>query len=108
MGEVWRARDSRLDRVVALKISKAEFTERFEREAHAVAALNHPSICTLHDVGPNYLVFEYVEGQPLKGPLPLEKALAYAGQICKAPPRIPTGLHTAISSPRIFSSPSKA
>ena len=84
MGEVWKARDSRLDRVVALKVSKAEFTERFEREAHAVAALNHPSICTLHDVGPNYLVFEYVEGHPLKGPLPLERALVYAGQICKA------------------------
>ncbi len=57
MGEVWKARDTRLDRIVAIKVSKQEFTERFEREARAVAALNHPNICTLHDVGPNYLVF---------------------------------------------------
>ena len=84
MGEVWKARDTRLDRIVAIKVSKQEFTERFEREARAVAALNHPNICTLHDVGPNYLVFEYVEGEPLKGPLPLEKALEYAAQICDA------------------------
>ena len=56
----------------------------FEREARAVAALNHPRICQLYDVGPNYLVFEYVEGELLKGPLPLEKALEYAGQICDA------------------------
>jgi serine/threonine protein kinase/Tol biopolymer transport system component len=84
MGEVWKARDTRLDRIVAIKVSKQEFTERFEREARAVAALNHPRICTLHDVGPNYLVFEYVEGEPLKGPLPLEKALEYAAQICDA------------------------
>jgi serine/threonine protein kinase len=65
-------------------VSKEEFSERFEREARAIAALNHPRICTLHDVGPNYLVFEYVEGEPLKGPLPLEKALEYAAQICDA------------------------
>jgi serine/threonine protein kinase len=84
MGEVWKARDTRLDRTVAIKVSKQEFSARFEREAHAVAALNHPRICTLHDVGPNYLVFEYVEGEPLKGPLPLEKALEYAAQICDA------------------------
>src|ERR1700681_4578257 len=84
MGDVYKARDTRLDRIVAIKISKKEFSERFEREARAVAALNHPRICTLHDVGPNYLVFEYVEGQPLKGPLPLEKAMEYAAQICDA------------------------
>jgi serine/threonine protein kinase len=84
MGEVWKARDTRLDRVVAIKISKEEFSERFEREARAVAALNHPHICTLHDVGPNYLVMEYVEGAPLDGPLPLEKAIEYAGQILDA------------------------
>lgn len=84
MGEVYKARDTRLDRIVAIKVSKAEFSERFEREAHAVAALNHPRICTLHDVGPNYLVFEYVEGEPLRGPLPLERALDYAAQICDA------------------------
>jgi serine/threonine protein kinase len=68
MGEVWKARDTRLDRTVAIKISAEQFTERFEREARAVAALNHPNICTLYDVGPNYLVMEYIDGQPLKGP----------------------------------------
>ena len=80
MGEVWKARDNRLDRIVAVKVSKAAFTDRFEREARAVAALNHPHICTLYDVGPNYLVMEFVEGSILKGPLPVEKAVEYAGQ----------------------------
>ena len=84
MGEVWKARDTRLDRVVAVKVSKQEFTERFEREARAVAALNHSHICQLYDVGPNYLVFEYIDGEPLKGPLPFDKALEYAAQICDA------------------------
>ena len=84
MGEVYRARDSRLDRTVAVKISVKEFSERFEREARAVAALNHPHICTLYDVGPNYLVMEYIEGAPLKGPLPLEEALRLAVQIAEA------------------------
>jgi Tol biopolymer transport system component/tRNA A-37 threonylcarbamoyl transferase component Bud32 len=84
MGEVYKARDTRLDRIVAIKVSKTEFSERFEREARAVAALNHPHICQLYDVGPNYLVMEYVEGAPLKGPLPLEQALKYAVQICDA------------------------
>ena len=84
MVEVYKARDSRLDRTVALKVSKAEFTERFSREARTVAQLNHPYICTLHDVGPNYLVMEFVEGTPLQGPLPLEKALEYARQILDA------------------------
>jgi serine/threonine protein kinase len=84
MGDVYRARDTRLDRTVALKVSKAEFSERFEREARAVAALNHPNICTLHDVGPNYLVMELVEGAPLKGPLRVDKAVEYAGQILDA------------------------
>ena len=84
MGEVYKARDQRLDRLVALKVSKAEFTERFSREARTVAQLNHPYICTLHDVGPNYLVMEFVEGTPLQGPLPVEKALEYAGQILDA------------------------
>jgi serine/threonine protein kinase len=64
MGEVYRARDTRLDRIVAVKVSKTEFSERFEREARAVAALNHPNICSLYDVGPNYLVMEFVEGSP--------------------------------------------
>src|SRR5258708_7878239 len=82
MGDVYKARDTRLDRIVALKLAKSEFTERFDREARAVAALNHPHICQLYDVGPNYLVMEYLEGEPLKGPLPLDQALKYAAQIC--------------------------
>src|ERR1035438_4286569 len=84
MGEVWKARDTRLDRIVAVKVSKAEFSERFEREARAIAALNHPNICQLYDVGSNYLVMEYVEGTPLKGSLPVDQALKYAAQICDA------------------------
>jgi Tol biopolymer transport system component len=84
MGEVYLARDPRLGRDVAIKISAAQFTERFEREARAVAALNHPNICTLHDVGPNYLVMEFVEGESPKGPLPLEEALRIARQIAAA------------------------
>jgi serine/threonine protein kinase len=84
MGEVWKARDTRLGRIVAVKVSKEQFSERFEREARAVAALNHSNICTLYDVGPNYLVMEYIEGTPLKGPLPLDQALKYAAQICDA------------------------
>ena len=84
MGEVYKARDTRLDRIVAVKVSKQEFTARFECEARAVAALNHPHICQLYDVGSNYLVMEYVEGSPLKGPLPLDKALEYAAQIASA------------------------
>src|ERR1044071_839059 len=84
MGEVWRARDTRLDRTVAVKVSQEQFSDRFEREARAVAALNHPNICQLYDVGPNYLVMEFVEGDPLKGPLPLQQTIEYAGQILVA------------------------
>jgi Tol biopolymer transport system component/predicted Ser/Thr protein kinase len=84
MGEVWKARDTRLDRTVAIKTSKVEFNERFEREARAVAALNHPHICQLYDVGPNYLVMELVEGSPLKGPMPLDRALTLAIQLADA------------------------
>src|SRR5215831_4878274 len=84
MGEVWKARDTRLNRTVAVKQSRDRFSDRFAREALAVAALNHPHICTLYDVGPDYLVMEYVEGQPLKGPLPVERAVDYARQILDA------------------------
>ena len=84
MGEVWKAHDPRLKRDVAIKVSAAQFSERFEREAQAIAALNHPNICQLYDVGPNYLVMEYVEGAQLKGPLPLDQTLKYAAQICDA------------------------
>ena len=84
MGEVYKARDTRLDRIVAIKVSSTGFTERFENEARTVAALNHPNICTLHDVGPNYLVMEYIEGAQIKGPLPVDQALKFAVQICNA------------------------
>ncbi len=84
MGEVYKARDTRLGRTVAIKTSKDQFSERFEREARAVAALNHPNICHLYDVGPNYLVMEFVEGESPKGPMPLEEALRIASQIADA------------------------
>jgi serine/threonine protein kinase len=89
MGEVFRATDTRLGRAVAIKISSQEFNQRFEREARAISALNHPHICTLHDVGPNYLVMELVEGETLasrlkRGKLPLDEALRYGGQIADA------------------------
>src|SRR3569832_1417003 len=78
MGEVYKARDTRLDRTVAIKVSQEQFSARFEREARATAALNHPHICTLHDVGANYLVMEFVEGETLsakikKGKLSVEE-----------------------------------
>jgi serine/threonine protein kinase len=89
MGEVYQARDTRLNRIVAIKVSKEQFSERFEREARAVAALNHPNICILHDVGFNYLVLELVEGQTLaerirEGAIPLEESVAIARQIADA------------------------
>jgi eukaryotic-like serine/threonine-protein kinase len=84
MGEVYRAKDPRLNRDVAIKVSASQFSERFEREAKAIAALNHPNICQIYDIGPNYLVMEFIEGSPLKGPLPLDRALRYAVQICDA------------------------
>jgi eukaryotic-like serine/threonine-protein kinase len=65
MGEVWKARDTRLDRIVAIKVSVAQLGERFEREAKAIAALNHSNICQIYDVGPDYIVMEYVEGAPV-------------------------------------------
>src|SRR5262245_15543101 len=84
MGEVYRARDTRVERDVAIKVSAERFGERFSREAQAIASLNHPNICTLYDVGPNYLVMEFVEGESPRGPLPLETALDYARQIAAA------------------------
>src|SRR5947209_8042942 len=68
MGEVWKARDTRLGRFVAIKKSQSNFSDRFSREAQAIAALNHPHICQLYDVGPDYLVMEYVDGGPLRPP----------------------------------------
>lgn len=88
MGTVFRARDLRLDRSVAIKVFKQDFTERFEREARAISALNHPNICTLHDVGREgetpFLVMEFVDGEPLHGPIPLTEAVNLALQILDA------------------------
>ena len=89
MGEVFRAVDTRLGRAVAVKLSHEKFNDRFEREARAVAALNHPHICTLYDVGPNYLVMEFIEGETLaqrltRGKLPKEETLQYGRQIASA------------------------
>jgi serine/threonine protein kinase/Tol biopolymer transport system component len=99
MGEVYRARDTRLDRIVAIKVlpdhlsDKPDLRERFEREARTIASLNHAHICTLHDIGhqdgTDYLVMEYLEGETLaerlkKGPLPLQQVLQYAIEIADA------------------------
>jgi serine/threonine protein kinase len=99
MGEVYRARDTRLDRTVAIKVLPSHLSsdparrQRFEREAKTISSLNHPHICTLHDVGQqggtDYLVMEYLEGETLaqrleKGPLPLEQVWLYATEIADA------------------------
>ena len=89
MGEVYRAHDPRTGREVAIKLAAERFSERFDREIRAIASLNHPNICTLYDVGPNYLVMELVDGQTLaerikRGPIPLDAALPIARQIAEA------------------------
>ena len=99
MGEVYKARDTRLDRIVAIKVLPAhladrpDLRERFEREARTIAGLNHPHICTLHDIGrqdgTDFLVMEFLEGETLakrlmKGPLPVEQVLQYAIEIADA------------------------
>src|SRR5271169_4691159 len=85
MGEVYWARDPRMGRDVAIKVSAETFSDRFSREVHAVAALNHPNVCHLYDVGPDYLVLELVEGPTLaerinQGAIPLDEALGIAKQ----------------------------
>jgi serine/threonine protein kinase len=84
MGEVYRAHDPRLGREVAIKVSAQQFSDRFEREARAIAALNHSHICQVYDTGPNYLVMEFIVGAPLAGPLPLDLSLRHAVQIADA------------------------
>ena len=89
MGEVWRARDPRLNREVAIKTSLEGFSGRFQEEAAALATLNHPHICHIYDVGPDYLVMEFIEGQTLAariqtGALPLDEATPIATQIASA------------------------
>ena len=89
MGIVYRAMDTRLGRVVAIKIAAARYSERFRKEARAISTLNHPHICTLYDVGPEYLVMEYIEGSTLateikKGPMAPELVARYGAQIAGA------------------------
>jgi predicted Ser/Thr protein kinase len=89
MGEVFRAVDTRLGRAVAIKTNRERFNSRFEREARAISSLNHPNICTLYDVGHNYLVMELVEGETLAarlkhGALPVQTVLLYGSQIAAA------------------------
>jgi eukaryotic-like serine/threonine-protein kinase len=89
MGDVFRAVDTRLGRAVAIKIAHERFSARFEGEARAISSLNHPHICTVYDVGPNYLVMELVEGETIaarlkSGPFPMKTALLYASQIAAA------------------------
>ena len=93
MGEVYEARDTRLDRIVAIKICKGGLTERFEREARAISSLNHQHICALYDIGREdsveFLVMEYLEGETLearlrKGALPIDEALRIGTQIAGA------------------------
>src|SRR5947209_8404278 len=90
MGEVFRAVDTRLGRPVAIKTVHQRFNARFEREARAISSLNHPNICTLYDIGPNYLVMELLEGETIAarlksgGSLQADEALRYAGQIASA------------------------
>src|SRR5262249_50244744 len=88
MGEVYRAMDTRLSRDVAIKVSREQFSEHFEREARAISSLNHPNICTLYDVGPNYLVTELVEGETLRDWLKrgsnVEGSLEIARQVLEA------------------------
>src|SRR3984885_7869577 len=89
MGEVFRAVDTRLGRAVAIKVVDQRFSERFEREARAISSLNHPNICTLYDIGPNYFVMELVEGETIavrlkSGPFPIQTSLSYASQIMAA------------------------
>src|SRR4026208_1220486 len=81
MGEVYRARDTRLDRDVAIKVSTTEFSERFSREARSIASLNHSNVCHLYVVGPNYLVLEFVEGENLTGPMSWDDALPIVRQL---------------------------
>jgi serine/threonine-protein kinase len=84
MGEVWKARDTRLHRTVAVKRLKEQDRSRFEQEARAIAALNHPHICQIYDVGSDHLVMEYIDGEPLQGSMPEEKAVRLAIQIAGA------------------------
>src|SRR4030095_5654159 len=84
MGEVWKARDTRLNRLVAIKRAKGELSSQVQQEARAVAALNHPRICQVYDIGPDSLVLDYVTGKPLAGPVAPDAPVRLADQIAEA------------------------
>jgi eukaryotic-like serine/threonine-protein kinase len=84
MGEVYKARDGRLNRTVAIKWMIADDNNRFQSEARAIAAINHPHICQIYDIGPDYLVLEYFAGEPLGGPVSRDEAVQLASQIADA------------------------
>jgi serine/threonine protein kinase len=84
MGEVWKARETRLNRLVAIKQLNNQHLARFEKDARAIASLNHPNICQLYDVGQDYLVMKYIEGHPLSGRYATEDAIRFAIQIANA------------------------
>ena len=104
MGEVFRAVDTRLGRHVAIKFAHQQFTARFEREARAISSLNHPNICTLYDIGPNYLVMELLEGDTIaarlkNGRCPSNRPYVMRRRSpARSPRRTSTGSSTAISS----------
>ena len=88
MGQVFKARDTRLGRAVAIKVTHDQFSSRFQSEARAISSLNHPNICTLYDVGPDYLVMELLEGETLRellkrAPLPWRKAAELGAAIAE-------------------------
>ncbi len=84
MGQVFKALDTRIGRSVAIKVAKSAYGDRLLAEMRAIAALNHPNVCSLYDVGPDYLVMEFLEGRPLSGPLPWSTAFEYACQVLDA------------------------
>jgi len=94
MGEVWKARDTQLDRPVAIKFPQVQFSKRFEREARAIAALNHPNIAQIYDVGDDYIVMEYVDGEPVRSPGEVRKLLDIAGARSTAPNTIQVPFET--------------
>jgi len=101
MGQVWKARDPRLDRVVVIKDSSEQFSERFEFEARSVAALNHPHICQMYDAGPDYLLTEFVEG------VRLEKAVESGPSFGVLKPLFQTRVLPGVSSQRVSHVPSR-
>ena len=84
MGEVYKTHDGRLNRTVAIKRMIADDVSRFQGEARAIAAINHPHICQIYDVGPDYLVLEYLQGEPISGPVTRDEAVRLASQIADA------------------------